>query len=348
MSNPFRFGTFNRYTLGNFLLRAKGWVQRKYRLDNFLVPIPPPRSKAGWQEIRQPVFVVGCGRSGTTMLFNVLAEHPSLVSTTGFPDGEDTQFWVEVAGAWMAGIGGVNSRTAIGHCQCLPMSASDLEPGRREYVHRELHRRYRSLRRPGQRLLNKNPHLSNKLGFLLNLFSDASFIHIIRHPYPTIASWKAVLADYPHLLAEIPDRPGACMNLFPNRGWRRAVPVARRHNPDLYDPNDRGSIRLLARHWKIVNATLQHDGRNVPGSRYFLVRYEDLLEQQNVTLERLLTFCGLPPKHTWKLQTRKPQREKWESELSPEELRLIDDEISNDADRFGYKLGSGNRDLNER
>ncbi len=133
------------------------------------------------------------------------------------------------------------------------------------------------------------------------------------------------------------------MNLFPNRGWHHAVPVARRHNPDLYNPNDPGSIRVLARHWRIVNATLRREGPDLPGSRYCLVRYEDLIENQEAELERLLAFCGLPRKQGWKMQTRKPRREKWETELSLEELRLIDAELAKEAGDFGYSLGLGHR-----
>ena len=41
------------------------------------------------KEYQLPIFIFGCGRSGTTFLFDLLAQHPLIARTTGYPDGED-------------------------------------------------------------------------------------------------------------------------------------------------------------------------------------------------------------------------------------------------------------------
>ncbi|MBU6225384.1 MAG: sulfotransferase [Burkholderiales bacterium] len=58
-------------------------------------------------QIHKPIFVVGCGRSGTTLLFDILSQHPSLARTTGYPDGEDHDGWIKHGQCVMAGIGKV-------------------------------------------------------------------------------------------------------------------------------------------------------------------------------------------------------------------------------------------------
>jgi hypothetical protein len=272
------------------------------------------------------------------MLFNLMAEHPNLVPTTGFPDGEDTEFWVRVAGAWIAGMGGVNSRTPVGHCFCLPMGGTDIDQVRVGFVHAQLWRRYRGLRRPGRRLLNKNPHLSNKLGFLHALFPDARVIHVIRHPYAMVASWKRLLAQYPHLLVEFPDHPNACLNIYPNNGWRPHMATACRQYPDFYDALNPTSTRLLARYWRNINTGLGRQLESLPQLACQMVHYEDLLGNQKGALNELLDFGKLPRRSEWTLQTRPHENEKWRAQLTPEECAIINDETAREAATFGYDL----------
>lgn len=40
-------------------------------------------------ELRRPIFIVGCGRSGTTLLCQLLRAPPEVCATNGYPDGED-------------------------------------------------------------------------------------------------------------------------------------------------------------------------------------------------------------------------------------------------------------------
>jgi hypothetical protein len=54
--------------------------------------------------INQPIFVVGCGRSGTTLLFDpVAASGPR--ADQGHPRSEDHTGWIAHGGCAMAGIG---------------------------------------------------------------------------------------------------------------------------------------------------------------------------------------------------------------------------------------------------
>lgn len=331
--------TYNKYIFSNLLLRAKGEFQRFYRIKELMSPLRPDSGKSMEHiRIHKPVIIIGCGRSGTSMLFNMLCEHPSLSPTTGFPDGEDTEMWVKIGGAFMAGIGGVRSRAPIGHCFCLPMDETDVSQERIDFFHAYLARKYPRLKNGDIRLLNKNPHLSNKIKYVREIFSDVSLIHVIRHPLGMIASWKVILAMYRNLLFEIPNKRSACMNIYPNRGWNRSLTTMKKVNEDLYVPSDPESIRLLARYWLNVNINILEQLRTMPDARSLKVKYEDICADQNTSLTSILDYLGLPGKTKWRLQARRDSEAKWKKVLSTEELALIEEEIKGDVEGFGYEL----------
>ena len=65
--------------------------------------------------VKKPVFIIGCGRSGTTLFFNILKEHPGLAPTTGHPDGEDHVGWNTHGGTIISGIYGHAGVGDAGH-----------------------------------------------------------------------------------------------------------------------------------------------------------------------------------------------------------------------------------------
>ena len=155
------------------------------------------------RRVNKPVFIVGCGRSGTTMLFDLLSNHPELARTTGYPDGEDHEGWLKHGKCVMAGIGnpahvqfgnGIN-----GYQYCLHMTREDAT----DEIVNNMHRYYFEEVLCGdtkKKVLNKPPHLSNKLDYLLGIFPDAKIVHIIRDCGPVVASWVAIMDQVPSLM----------------------------------------------------------------------------------------------------------------------------------------------------
>lgn len=253
-----------------------------------------PGCADGAANVRQPVFVVGCGRSGTTLLFDLLSTHPGLARTTGYPDGEDHEGWVTHGQCVMAGIGNVHhsgyGSGINGHHFCLHMTREDATADvvgamRAHYWNNVLRGD------PSRRVINKQPHLSNKLDYVLGIFPDARIVHIVRDCEPMVASWMAIMAEHPDLVVYWPgDEPLPCFWLMPKPGNEVARARLARH-PRFYPG---GGAELWIDYWCQVNAGI---ARQMAGrfDQLLTLRYEDLVAQPAETLARITGFCALDP-----------------------------------------------------
>lgn len=115
----------------------------------------------------RPVFVVGCMRSGTTLLGNLLGAHSGL-----------QQIGWELRHEWST-LGA--APTGGGHCVHRNASHLRHEPvaAMRDFFLDQLG----DAALAGVRPLNKSPHLGNKIRYVQAMFPDAKFIHIIRDPW---------------------------------------------------------------------------------------------------------------------------------------------------------------------
>src|SRR5690554_2697337 len=132
-----------------------------------------------------PVFLIGMMRSGTTLLMNTLSEHPQLLKA-GF---ELNNMWTEIGGAPCSG-------------QCELRLASDLQAQYQNnvtaYFDRYIQKSksfIRHLSRWSQKrhygygrifydwdnlfLMNKSPHLSNKISYINAMYPNAKFVVIV-------------------------------------------------------------------------------------------------------------------------------------------------------------------------
>lgn len=284
--------------------------------------------------IHEPVFIVGCGRSGTSLLFNLLSQHPDLSRTKGYPDGEDHAGWIAHGQCAMAGIGNVASDRygsgINGSPYCLHLTEADATP---EVV--ESMRRYYWTdvlgKDPARRVINKNPHLSNKLRYVLRIFPDARIIHVVRDCEPVVASWMAVMDQHPSLTAYLPDDAMPCLWLFPKPAGGPAQSALNRH--DCFFPG--GGAAMWIDFWRLVNMNIAPQMQDRP-SQLCVVRYEDLVARPTPLLEALAHFCHLRP-HRFEVSAI-------EGNTAARHVRLITPSLRQDIERraaaarrhFGY------------
>ena len=147
-----------------------------------------------WRPLRRPVFVIGCPRSGTTMLAGALAAHARV---TRFP-GEANDLWHPRSFPWR--------RSAL--------DKPPLEVDPREFTRRSLAQwtpRDRDVVRrtfaawqalhPGRVFVQKSAMISFLLEHVLGLFPDARFVHLHRDGRAVALSWckrlEEVMAEEP-------------------------------------------------------------------------------------------------------------------------------------------------------
>jgi hypothetical protein len=244
-------------------------------------------------KVKQPVFIVGCGRSGTTLLFDMLSEHPDLARTNGYPDGEDHEGWVKHGKCVMAGIGNAHhsqyGNGINGHQYCLHMTREDVT----EDIVRNMHEYYWKDvlgEDKRKRVVNKQPHLSNKLDYVLRIFPDAKIVHIVRDCEPTVASWLAAMDEHPSLTVYWPkDEEFPCFWLMPKPDDPIALARLERHS--RFFPG--GGSELWIDYWCKVNAGVEKQMQGKE-TQLLAIRYEDLISQPLMVLGRITSFCELP------------------------------------------------------
>jgi hypothetical protein len=291
----------------------------------------PPDGLAVFRPVREPVFIIGCGRSGTTLVHRLLAAHPELIPTLAPPDHEDHEGWMHFGGALISGTG--DDGQVSGREYSPSMDESQVT----EAVVRSMHAYYHDHvtgRDGGKRVVNKNPHVSNKLRYVRRIFPDARFVHVIRDVVPFVGSWKHMLdREMPNVLAYWPDEA------FPNI-WHfpfKDDPMGRSRQ-DLFAGQDRiypgGGFRRLPEFWAKVNANIPVQLADTP-SQLMTIRYEDLCADPGGVLRGIQDFLGLRP-FLVPTDAIRSANDKSRQVLSAEEQGICMEVGADTRRRFGY------------
>jgi hypothetical protein len=287
-----------------------------------------------------PVIITGCGRSGTTLLFDVLTNHPQLVRTEGYPDGEDHVGWIDHGGAVMAGIGNVSHTeygTGInGELFCLHQDDKDVTREIRVSM-QKYHWEEVLKRRAGFRVLNKTPHLANKLRYVLGIFPNAKIIHIVRDCEPTVASWMAMMSSHPTLSIYWPRcEQYPCLWLMP-RPKTLAGALKLQGRDDFYPG---GSGTLFVDYWVETNKNIELQMRDQLRS-LLTIRYEDFIASPSALLSRICEFAGLDTNHNFLLpKIESATHEKYSKLVTPEIKSYIRQRAAGQLARHGYTYGT--------
>ena len=268
--------------------------------------------------IRKPVFVLGTMRSGTTLLADFLGRFPGIIHCPF----ELKDVWSQAGGVSMA-----SAKTR--DTQCFELGAGDVRPGQRARLSSALLIRMRANaagKKADAVLLNKNPHLCNKVPLVNDLFPDARFIWIHR-PLPQ------VVVSLRELFAAVQRRQGTWHYWPPpgtvghNRCWQACHEreALAKLDPGRVFPG--GDITYLAEYWFESNRAIREALANIPRSRWHEVREEELLRDPDGTLRGCLRFLGEEPAGEIHLDREidRGRNDRWQSMVSKEERRSIDD-----------------------
>ena len=263
-------------------------------------------------EPRKPVFLVGCARSGTSILKRVIATHTDVVA---FPE-EANHLWHPTAYPWSQSDHRKPPHWAD-PVAFTRLSLADWRPGHGAKIRREFGA-YQRLR-GGAVFLNKSSMIACMLREVRELFPQARFVHIVRDGRSVALSY----ARKEHTKMEA--RAGA----YRAHGFWFSFEEM---------------LERMAVTWQTqlreIDRVVDSQGW-VKDGVYFECRYEDFCRRPRELVEEIVGFLGLDRKrlHFRKQLQIRNMNYKVHEALAPAQIRALSERIGVDLARWGYQGG---------
>jgi hypothetical protein len=222
-------------------------------------------------KVERPVFIVAAPRSGSTLLFETLAQSSSLWTVGGEAHG-----MVEKFPALRPGAPGVTSNRLTA-AQATP----EVAQGVLEHIARKVRnaRGEPPLEGAAIRFLEKTPKNALRVPFFRAMFPDALFVHLWRDPRENLSSimeaWRAGgWVTYPQL----PGWDGPWSLLLPP-GWE--------------EMRGRPLEEVAALQWRVANDIILQDLAAVPAGQRMALSYADFMADPAAAVRGIFDFAGL-------------------------------------------------------
>src|SRR5574337_543154 len=273
-----------------------------------------------------PVFVIGCSRSGTTVTFETIAASGQFLHF----DYELPQFWNSLRGPLNNGW----ASEAVDAAEAVP-------------EHRDRALTYFYARLGAGPVLDKTCINTMRVSYLHKLFPQAKFVFIQRDGRDNVSSmmdgWRLGRSDGGFGLEKFlgPSPEPVAINGGEFREWHFFLP------PGWGDYNHASLEEVCAFQWLSMNRLALDAARQIPPAQWIRVRYEDIFERPadmfREVFERLdLPFTDAMRAHCSGLVSRptsvvkgKPKRQKWK-ESNPAAIERILPTITPLMREMGY------------
>lgn len=237
-----------------------------------------------WGTLKDPIFLVGTDRSGTTVLAELLGKSPYVA----YCPFELKDIWSRVGKIPMASpkTRDLDCPEYFGESASLNMR-KELTMAFEERIN-ILHGKHKDAI-----FLNKNPHLSNKLGLVTSLFPDARIIWTYRHMIQVVASVKKLFTDvyhrqqtrhwWPQVSVETRNR---CWSAIYSDEEMEAIPA------DRIFPG--GDVYYIAEYWLETNRAISEFLTETLNTRCIQVEQEQFVASPEIEVARLYGSLKLP------------------------------------------------------
>ncbi|MDQ3991058.1 MAG: sulfotransferase [Actinomycetota bacterium] len=230
---------------------------------------------AGPTSSAERAFIVGCGRSGTTLLGMLVGAHsrvdyllePYHRWAVVDPDTDTPHLYFRTSTRWILTSADVTARTRDRYRRVFPA-------------------------RPGRLLVEKNPNNTVRIGYLRALAPEARYVHIARDG-----------ASVARSIAGVARREDPTISGKPGFRWWWGADDARWTalvlDSERFGHFPREVTRLVTHEERglaewIVSMREMERFEDELGDRLLTVRYEDLVTHPEETLSAVLEFLGLP------------------------------------------------------
>lgn len=232
--------------------------------------------------VHKPIFIIGTGRSGTTILGTLLSMH------------REVGFLNEPKALWHAIY---PQEDLVGSYSRGPAKYRLTSREASERVHQTAHRLFGAYLAviASKRVVDKYPELVFRVPFVKTLFPDAKFIFLVRNGWDTcqsIEGWSQ--RQGVQVQTEQHDWWGA-----DNRKWEllwEQIIVTDEELKDILPEREplEHPLNMAVLEWIVSMQEGLRCMNQFPGCIHKL-RYEDLVSQPRTTLTQVLQFCELPP-----------------------------------------------------
>lgn len=219
--------------------------------------------------IKHPIFIIGCGRSGTTILGTALSKHRRVM------------YLNEPRGLWAAAYPQTDiwSPDPVSRNAKLVFSREDVERDKSDKLKRLF--RFETIRHRRPVLIEKSPANNLRLEFVRGIFPDARFIHIFRNGLevarsieqltskgkwfgPGFYKWDR-LVDYANGTSATSRLPSLCASAF-----------------------EKGLLE-----WRLSTESAVRFLHGIPSEAFVEVNYEHFVGNPARVISRLLAFIGV-------------------------------------------------------
>ncbi len=318
-------------------------------------------------KVVNPVFIIGCPRSGTTLLFTILSSSPELWSTYK----ESHYVWEKFL---------TDKRDPM---FSMYLTEADFKAGDREYIEAKYHGRTfnsalfaravdlvflnkirgvtrvffkpflalvawaKSLFLKTYRVLDKTPPNTYRVAYLKAAFPDAKFIYITRDGKTNVSSliegWRSKtnqrfnfafrkFYDYNSRL-NIKDYDGGV--------WKFTNPP----NWEQFLDKETSLEEICAYQWSSAHKYALEAFNKMNSSDYMMVKYEDLVKSTPAMIEKICKFINVPYSGTLREMAEKPPVVSTKSKPDPnkwlknqELIQKIMPHISDMQKQLGYEM----------
>jgi Sulfotransferase family/Aspartyl/Asparaginyl beta-hydroxylase len=238
------------------------------------IPVAPgPRAGESGRDplFDRPIFIISAPRSGSTMLFELLAKAPGL-----FTIGDESHALIE-------GLQGLHPRdhdyesNRLDAAIATPELAEEL---RRRFLAEMRDRNGRTSEQRPIRLLEKTPKNALRIPFLAKVFPEAQFVYLYRDPRQTLSSMiEAWESGRFRTYRKLPGWKGLPWSLLLVPGWRAL--------------DGRPLHKLVSAQWETTTRILLDDLEALPPGRCHATSYDALLADPAAEVARLCVELGL-------------------------------------------------------
>jgi hypothetical protein len=287
-------------------------------------------------EVVKPIFIVGAGRSGSTVVHTLLARHPQLAWLSGvtrrFPN--KLSYHRRFLGALDLPVVGprLQARFSPWECfdfwerfcpgfrrSCRDLGADDATPVTRKIMRRVL----------GEMLTPQRARLVLKasgwgrIGYLKAIFPDAKLLHVLRDGRGVANSLLRV---------------NWWLGWQGPQNWRYGDLPA--HYEAEWVAHQRSFVALAGIQWKVIMDSIDAGRQLVDPSDFHELRYEDLCDDPIGVMKKAAAFAEIDWSQGFEDMVRREpinsMNRKWQEELNENQQRILQTVLTDALAKHGY------------